>query len=510
MRRDKGYFSSGPALVLYVAAAKLLLHLFTAARYGIFRDELYVLDCSKHLDWGYMDHPPLFDLMVWFWRHVFGESLLSLRALPAFGGAALVWLTGVLTAEMGGGRFAQALSALAVFFVSAYLIIDHQMMMNAFEPLIWMGCAWCIIRAINRSDPRYWLLFGIIAGIGTETKYSIAFFMFGTLVGLLFTPSRRFLRSSWLWLGVLSAFALFLPNLVWSIRHDFPFLELMHNVRMSGRDVVRPPLAFIADQATIHNPVLFPLWALGLLWLLVAQRGRPYRILGITFLVVLTTLMLLHGKNYYVSPVYPMLFSAGAIAFEDFTGRRWRGARAAYVSVVVVIGLLIAPFVVPILPVDTFIRYQRASGYPIPASEHQRNGPLPQYYADEFGWEDMVRATAKAYYRLSPGDRAKACIFANDFGEAGAIDYFGPRYGLPKAISNHVNYWLWGPDHFSGAIVLVLGSDGTGDREHFRSVEAAGVVDNPYSRLDEHFTIWLCRDLTFDVQKMWPQLKKLN
>jgi hypothetical protein len=171
---------------------------------------------------------------------------------------------------------------------------------------------------------------------------------------------------------------------------------------------------------------------------------------------------------------------------------------------------LIAPFVVPILPVDTFIRYQRASGYPIPASEHQRNGPLPQYYADEFGWEDMVRATAKAYYRLSPGDRAKACIFANDFGEAGAIDYFGPRYGLPKAISNHVNYWLWGPDHFSGAIVLVLGSDGTGDREHFRSVEAAGVVDNPYSRLDEHFTIWLCRDLTFDVQKMWPQLKKLN
>jgi hypothetical protein len=508
--RNLSYLSSGPAIVLFVAAALLLLHLFTAERYGIFRDELYILACSQHLAWGYVDHPPLIDLIAWFSRHVFGESLLGLRFLPALAGAALVWLTGALTAEMGGGRFAQVLSAVAVVFVPYYLIIDHLLMMNAFEPLIWMGCAWCTVRAFNTSNPRYWLLFGVIAGVGLENKYSIVFFAFGTFAGLLFTRSWRFLGSRWLWMGVLAAIAIFLPNLLWSIRHGFPFLELMHNIRTSGRDIVRSPLAFIADQAMVHNPLLFPLWATGFFWLLVAQRARPYRVLGITFLVVFATLVALHGKNYYVSPVYPMLFAAGSIAFEDFTAFRWRGTRAAYLSIVIILGLVIAPIMVPILPVESFIRYQKAIGYPAPAFEHQRNGVLPQYFADEFGWEDMVRITAKAFNQLSPSDRAKAGIFANDFGEAGAIDFFGPRYGLPKAISNHVNYWMWGPDHVSGAVVLVLGSDGRGDREHFRTVEAAGVVDNPYSRLDEHFTVWLCRDINFSVQEKWPQLKKYN
>jgi hypothetical protein len=502
------YFRSGTAIVLYIATAKLLLHLLTASQYGIFRDELYNLACSQHLDWGGVDHPPLIDLIAWFARHVFGESLLGLRLLPALAGAGLVLLTGALTREMGGGRFAQALSALAVLFVPNYLIIDHLLGINAFDPLMWMGCAWCVIRASNRSNPRYWLLFGIIAGVGLETKYSIALFIFGILIGLLCTDSRRFLFSRWIWLGVFSAVAISLPNLLWQISHGLPFLGFIHSVRMSGRDVALSPLAFIAEQTMTHNPALFPLWLAGLLWLLGAQKGRPYRILGVTFLVVFVAFMVLHGKNYYVSPIYPMLFAAGAIAFEDFTADHWRVTRAGYLSILTTFGLLITPYVVPVLPVEAFVRYQNALGYRMPESEHQRNGQLPQHFADEFGWEDMVRLTAKAFDQLSPGDRAKAVIFANEWGQAAAIDFYGPHYGLPRAICNHANYWLWGPDHASGAVVLVLGSDGTGDREHFRTVEPAGVVDNPHSRLDEHFTIWLCRDLEFDFHDHWPQMRR--
>lgn len=238
-RSDHSPTISGGAVVLYLAGVTLVFHLLTASRYGIFRDELYYLACSEHLDWGYVDQPPLIAFIAWVARHVFGDSLLGLRLLPALAAAALVWVSGKITKEIGGGGFAQGLAALAVVVVPVYLIFQHWLTMNAFEPLIWMGCAWCIVRAINRSEPQYWLAFGVLAGVGMENKYSMAFFVFGTLVGLLLTPERRFLRSRWIWLGALVAILIFLPNLLWLVRHNFPFLELMHNIRRSGRDVVR-------------------------------------------------------------------------------------------------------------------------------------------------------------------------------------------------------------------------------------------------------------------------------
>lgn len=296
-------FTSGPALVLYLATLKLFIQLFTASRYGIFRDELYYLACAEHLDWGYVDQPPLIALVAWFARHVFGKSLIGLRLLPAIAGAALVWLTGAITCEMGGGRFAQAVAALAVIIVPVYLLMNHWLTMNTFEPLIWMAAVWCVVRAANRDQPRYWLWFGVLAGLGMETKYTVAFFVIGIVAGLLLTPERRFLKSRWIWIGALVSLLIFLPNLIWLVRHDFPFLELMHNIRASGRDVVRSPLAFIADQALIVNPILFPLWAGGLLWLFFGNHSanstnsRRYRILGWTYLVMLVVLIALKSRT---------------------------------------------------------------------------------------------------------------------------------------------------------------------------------------------------------------------
>src|SRR5262245_43698697 len=258
---------SGFAIVLYIAAAKLAFHLVTAGRYGIFRDELYYLACAEHLDWGYVDQPPLIALIVWLARHTFGDSLLGLRLLPAMAGAALVVVTGKLAEELGGRRFSQALAALAAAVVPIYLIMHHWMTMNAFEPLIWMGCAWCILRAINSGRMLYWIGFGVLIGVGMQNKYSVAFFAGGVFIGLLATRERFVLKSRWFWIGTVAAFLIFLPNLIWLARHNFPFLELLSNVRRSGRDVVRSPLSFIADQANILNPVLLPLWVSGLIWL---------------------------------------------------------------------------------------------------------------------------------------------------------------------------------------------------------------------------------------------------
>jgi hypothetical protein len=369
-----------------------------------------------------------------------------------------------------------------------------------------MGCIFCVLRAINTGEPRYWFWFGVIAGVGFETKYSIAFLLLGVLVGVLATPERRFLKSRWLWLGALAALLIFLPNFIWLVRHNFPFLELMHNVRMTSRDVARGPLDFILDQAMILHPILFPLWVAGLAWLFFGGQGR-YRVLGWTYLVMLAAFIVLKGKNYYLAPIYPMLFAAGAVAFERGTRMRLQWTRPVYAGVIIATGALLAQMSAPILPPQTYLRYQKALHLEPPKAENQPTGPLPQYFADEFGWEDMVREVARIYNGLSPEERAKTAIFANSYGQAGAIDYFGPKYGLPKAISGHQSYWFWGPRNYTGEIVIVLGSDGTGDREHFRSVEVAGRAYNPWSRLDERYYIFLCRGLKWDFRDIWPKLK---
>jgi hypothetical protein len=503
-------FLSGPALVLYLAAAKFLFHLFTAGRYGIFRDELYYLACGEHLDWGYVDQPPLIGLVAWIARRLFGQSLIGLRLLPALAGAATVWLTGRITRDMGGGAFAQVLAALAVAAVPIFLVLHHWLTMNAFEPLIWLGCVWCIVRAINRDAPRYWIGFGLVAGLGMENKYTTAFFILAIGVGLLLTANRRFFGTREFWIGAAIGLSIFLPNLIWLVRHDFPFLELMHNIRSGHRDVVRPPLGFVLDQVMILNPALFPLWFGGLLWVFLARTGAPYRLFGIAYLALLVSFIALRGKNYYLASIYPVLFSAGAVGFEQLTNARWRWTRIAYAVLVVASTVVLAPTVSPILSPERAVAYQKAIGLEPPRAENQPTGPLPQYFADEFGWEDMARETARVYNSLPPDERTRTAIFANNYGEAGAIDFFGQRLGLPKTICNHQSYWLWGPRDFDGQSVIVLGSSGRGDREHFRSVEVIGHVEHPYSRRDEHFDIFLCRGFTGDLKTAWSQMKKYN
>src|ERR1041385_6740311 len=515
--------TSGPAIVLYIVAAKVLLHLSMVARYGIFREKRYYLACSRHMAWGYVDHPPLTVWIAWFSRVVLGSSPLGVRLLPILAGAAVVWFAGALAREIGGGRFAQGMAAVAVFVVPLYLVAHTWLTDNVFEQLIWMTCIWLVVRAINTGDARYWLWFGVVAGLGFENKYSIAFLLLGLLVGVALTPHRHFLKSRYLWLGVLACALISLPNLLWQVPYHFPFLELMHNIRMSNRDVVRGPVAFILDQAMIMNPILFPLWVGGLIWLFLGKHVRStgsrrdesahdagrYRIFGWTYLVVLVAFIALKAKNYYVAPIYPILFAAGAIGLERVAagGGVGPGARGAYIALVIVVGALLMPFSVPLLSPEGYLRYQKALGFQPSEIEHQENGPLPQWFADEFGWQEMVEKVAKVYNSLPPEERAHTAIFSNSWGEAAAVDFYGPRYGLPQAISKHNSYWIWGPGKYDGSTMIILHSDGREDREHFKSVESVGRVGHPYARRDEYFDIYLCRGLKANLKDLWPEMK---
>jgi hypothetical protein len=497
--------SSSPA-VLPIACLVVLAHLLTASRYRIFRDELYYIACARHLGGGYVDHPPLIAWITWIVLHTIGSSLLALRLLPALASGLLVWMTARIAQEWSGGRDAQFLAALSIAPVPIYLLLQHWLTMNAFEPLCWAGIFWAASRLILRQEPRYLVLIGALAGIGLENKYSIVFPLVGLLFGILLTPERKWLRSPYLAISVGVAVMLFLPNLLWLVHHGFPFIEFESHSRQSDSRILRGPVSFLLDQARIMNPVLAPLWLLGLAWFF-TKEGKALRPIGIAALFVILLLLGLQAKNYYVSPVYPVLFASGAVFLERLSARRaW--LRVAYPLCILVSGLALAPLVMPILSPSRFLAYHRLwHDFTPVVFENEPERPLPQYFSDEFGWEAMTQTTAQIFHHLPPQEQPHTAIFANDYGEAAAIDFFGPRYGLPASISKAETYWLWGPRQYDGLSVIVLGSDGRGDREHFRSVEPAGTVNSDYSREDERYTIFMCRGMNPPLAALWPHIK---
>jgi len=492
---------------------KLLVHAALSGRYGYFRDELYFLDCGRHLDWGYVDHAPMIGLVA---RVVLGlgGSLHAVRLVPALAGALLVILAGLLARELGGGGFAQGLAGLAVIAAPIYLGTDSLLTMNAFEPLFWMGGAWALIRIARGGDPRLWLLFGAAVGLGLMNKHSTVFFALSVAAALLLVPERRHLRTPWPWLGAALALVLFFPNLLWQVRHDFATLEDLRNVARSGKNVRLGPAAFVMQQVLLLHPVLLPLWLGGLAWLFGSGRGR-FRVLGWTYVVFFAMLFALKAKNYYLAPIYPMLFAAGAVGLEAALdrgaltrGRRW--PKAAVVAVVAAAALVFAPLVLPVLPPERYVAYERALGVTPPKTEVAHRGPLPQFFGDQFGWPELVAEVAAIYNALPPEERGRTGIFANNYGEAGAVALFGPSHGLPRPISAHQSYFLWGPGDFSGDTLIVLQDDREDLERVCHSVERAGEHFHPWGMAEENNPIFICRGLKVPLRTLWPSLKKWN
>lgn len=505
------FFADGMMVVVAIAIAKFVLHFYFNNRYDYFRDEFDYMACGNHLAWGYVDQPPLIPVLVRICRFLFGDSLRSIRLVPALASSGLVVLTGMIARELGGRAFALILSAVTVLIAPMYLSDGSLMTTNCLEPILWMGCAYFAILAINRGEPMYWLWFGVVAGIGLQEKYSIAVMGFGIVVGLLLTEQRKAFASKWLWIGGAAAFLIFLPNLIWNVQHHWPFVELMRNIKADGRDVALSPLQFVEQQVLIMNPFTAPIWITGLLVLLFSARLKPYRLLGWCYVAAFTVFAVLHGKNYYLAPIYPMLMAAGAVVRESAIERiRQSWLKPAILALLLASGAWLAPLVIPVLSVDQFIAYMNKLPIKVPATEHSHvRAALPQHYADQFGWREIVAETAKAYDMLPPAERAGCAVFAQDYGQAGAIDFFGPKYGLPPALSGHQTYFLWGPRGYSGNCMIVLDDRQERLEELFEHVEYVGTsTDNPYA-LERNIPVFICRGAKFGtLEEVWRKLKK--
>jgi hypothetical protein len=504
-------FTSGMALVIYVALVRIAMYAIAAPNYGYFRDELYYLACGEHPAWGYVDQPPLIAWIAWLLEHTIGTSLYALRLLPMLGDVGAIFVAGLLARALGGKRWAMFLAATAVLVMPILLGLSHLFTMNAFDPMLWALLAWLIVKLVQSGDEKLWLWIGALVGVTLLNKYGVIFFMCGLLAGVLITPLRRSFARPWFWLGVVIATVIALPNFLWQRHWNYPFAQLIINVRQGPRDVMVSPLPYLWQQTQMIGFVSAVLVVLGLRFLF-SRAGRPYAVLGFGFLGVLGLMVALKGKFYYVAPVYPVMFAAGGVAFESLTrSARWRWLRPVYAAVMIAVGGLIAPTMIPILPVKTFIAYSQKFGIQQQKFENQPLNELPQIYADMYGWEDRVKIVADYFHSLPPEEQKVTAIAAPDYGQAGAVDLFGPKYGLPKSISDNNNYWIWGPREYSGESMILLNEDSP---EKYAAQCASLLLvarpGDPYSRLDSNRPIYHCRGFKRDLHELWPELKGWN
>src|SRR2546429_692705 len=411
------FLADGMLIVVLFAVANFLSHVYFNNRYGYFRDEFDYMACGDHLAWGYVDQPPLIPFLIHICRALLGDSLRSIRFIPALASSLLIVQTAAIARELGGRRY-------------ALLII--------------------------------------------------------------------------------------LPNVLWNIKYDWPFVQLIWGVRAEGRDVVLGPFPYFFQQTLLVNPLTAPIWLAGLFALLFSMRFKPYRALGWCYLVCYTVFFMLHGKNYYLAPVYPMLLASGAVVIESAIHRTANaGPHRRWLKLVIALVLLasgahLTPVVVPVLSPDGFLAYTKYLPFKLPVMEHAHaRAALPQWYSDQFGWKEIVDETAVAWNRIPAAERPGCGIFAQDYGQAGAIDFFGRRAGLPPALSGHQTYFLWGPRGYSGNCMIVLDDRREVLERLWEHVEYVGTsADNPYA-LEKQIDVFLCKGAKFGtLTQLWPKLKR--
>ena len=504
-------------LGLGFAMAAVVFHLVmnlwqSATGWGYFRDEMYYLMCGRRLAWGYVDHGPMVALQARVAETVFGRSLAGIRMFAGVAGGLRLLLTGLLAWTLGGRRAAQGLAMIGVFVAPQYLGGDGYLSMNSWESTFWMTCVLALVMMARGESSgrgaRWWLVFGGAAGLGLLNKPSMTFFLVALLVALLVSPQRRLLMTPWMLAGVGAMLVIVAPNLLWQVHNQWPTLEFLHNGRVENKNVILGPVAFLAAQWQGLLPVTVLIWGAGLVWLL---RRSAWRWLGVMFVVFLAIMMGLHAKDYYVMPVYPVLFAAGGVAWED----RLRAERRDRVfgmpvleAVLIALGVLILPMSTPVLRPEAWLRYVTALHLRGASSktENQATSDLPQFYADRFGWQEEVDQVTAAIAQLSPEERAKVGIFCGNYGEASAINFLGR--GLPRAISGHNSYWLWGPEGETGEVMItVSGASPAEVAEIYREVKIVGRLTAEHAMPYEHKNIYLVHGRRKPIPAAWAEYK---
>lgn len=496
--------STDLAVLLSLALGVGLLHLLADGRYGFHRDELAVLDSARHLAWGYVAYPPFTPFMARIELVLFGTSLTGFRFFSVVAQSLAMLLAGLIARDLGGQRGAQVVAALATAFMPFSLLAGSEFMYVTFDFLWWVLLAWLLLRLLNGAHPRGWLVIGGVIALGMMTRYTMLFCVAGLAAGVLATPLRKDLGSRWLWSGVALSLAIFLPNLLWQINHDFVYLDFVRHIH--ARDMAMGRTRGFFSQQLFANASVFtlPLWLAGLGYLMWARDAARYRALAWLYLIPLTLFALAQGRGYYMAPAYPMLLAAGAVASErwlaSLRAHMARGLRITNWLLLGVAGASSAAMALPLAPVNSV-------GWRISRAAHDN-------FAEQIGWRELVKQVATIYRQLPPAEQPHTGILASNYGEAGAIALYGPPLGLPMPISGVNSWWARGYGNPPPSTLIVLGADPEAIRHAPADCTIAGVVANRYGVKNEetrdHPAIFICRNLRVPWTTFWPKLRSFG
>jgi 4-amino-4-deoxy-L-arabinose transferase-like glycosyltransferase len=502
--------ASDNALLIAIALASFLGHMLVSGNYGYFRDELYYIAAGHHLAAGYVDFPLLIALLAALLQP-FGDNLVIIHIVPALANACLIFLTGLLAREFGGGRLAQVTAALTAAVCIAFMATGSIFSMDALDQLWWALAAYVLVLLIKREEPQLWLVFGLVAGIGLTTKLTMLFWGLALVLGLLLTSNRKLLWNRWVPAGGAASLLFLLPYTLWNIANGLPTWEFWHNY---GGITGDGPIAYLVNQIFLINPVTVPVAILGLIFFFRGSAGKPYRAFGWAFVFLYVLFTLVHTKSYFLAPAYPPLFAGGALLIERAAeSRRGRPLLAPLILVVLALsGILFAPLAMPVLPPGTFVHdYGFLTGQGNASAGQANQGAFPQYLGDRFGWTRMAAAVARVYQSLPAREQSQACIFTSNYGEAGALQLYGDQYHLPPVISGHNSYYLWGPGSCSGAVMITVGISPSDLAKSYQSVLLATTMTCTYCMPGENdLLIYVVRLPRYSTHQVWSSVKHYN
>jgi 4-amino-4-deoxy-L-arabinose transferase-like glycosyltransferase len=485
--------------MLATAAAVVAVLMLTAGRYGYHRDELYFLRAGRHLAWGYVDQPPLTPFLARLISAIAPESLTALRLPSALATGLVVLLTGLIARELGAPRRAQLLAAASMAMSALLLAVGHLLSTSTFDLLAWTAISWLVVRVLRGGDQRLWLAIGLVAGVGLLNKALVAFLAAGLVIAVMIAGPRDILRSRWLWLGAAITVALWSPNLAWQASHGWPQLELSRAIAAGSSGTSVDRVTFVPYQLVLISPLLVPVWLVGLVLLLRDPAMRQVRAFGWTYLLLLVVFVLSGGKPYYLGGLYPVLLAAGAEPTLGWLRRgRERVRRFLLGTALALSGLISSVLMLPLLPASLL------HATPVVAINYDAG--------ETVGWPRFAEEVAAVYRGLPEDERARAVLLTRNYGEAGALDHYGPAVGLPPAYSGHNSYWSWGPPPDTGGPVIAVGLPEEGLQPFFGEVQLAGRIDNGLALENDEqgAMIWICRRQLVPWTQIWPQLRRLG
>lgn len=481
--------STYTGFILVFVAIKVVLNLFAMPHFGFQRDELLHLALGDHLAWGYKEVPPFIALIAKLSSTLFGDSVFATRVFCTLFAGLIVWFTGLITVELGGRKFAITLACLGIIFSPAFLASEYLLQPVIFDQFWWVLTVYLMIKYINTSSVKYLYFIGATIGLGLLTKYTMGFFAIALVIGLLFTKQRRLLASKHVLGAIILALLLFLPNMIWQFTHHLPVVTHMSTLRKTQLNYIKPS-DFITQQLLV-NGIFIILWLTGFFFLIFSFKLRKYQFLAFAYIVIFLFLMEMSGKNYYLFGAYPMLFAAGGFGFERWIKNNKFQLRTLSIIVPILLSLPVLPMLLPILPLNQTLsffafnrKYNSILDFIVTWEDHAKH-PLTQDYGDMLGWDEMAKIVANTYNTLTPEQQKHTIIWADNYGEAGAIHHFRKQYNLPDVYSLDSSFTLWTPPSLKADYIIYVDDNNNITKRlapFLQSYKKIDEVKNPLAR----------------------------